>query len=431
MVTRSIDAGDGALAGSPASRRALLAACVGNVVEWYDFAIFGALGIVLVPVFFPSEQGADLLLAAFAVYATAFLARPLGAVFAGRRGDVHGRQRVLASVLLVMSLATAAIGVLPGQAAIGVTAGVLVVVLRATQGLAAGGELGLAAVFIAEHASSRRRGLVASLHTATLALGVALGFGVGGLVLLTATADDRTGWWRIAFLAALPLGLVGVYVRRRVADTPLFVQTDALRPSTPVRDLWVERRPALRAGFALAAAGSLAFNTWFVFLPNHLVATTDRSLEAALLTSVVGLLVAAGAAVCFGRWSDVHGRRPVVLGCVAALAIAAVPTWLLASSGSLVALAAAQSVIGAAVGGVLSVAMLAELFPTRLRATGLALTAGLGTAVLGGTAPLLDQVLVTVTGYDVLPAVYAAVVATLALLVLSGRPESASSELPS
>ena len=227
VVTRSIDTS--ALTGPVSSRRALVAACVGNVVEWYDFAIFGALGVVLVEVFFPSEQGADLLLAAFAVYATAFLARPLGAVFAGRRGDVHGRQRVLGSVVLVMSVATAAIGVLPGEARIGVIAGVLVVVLRATQGLAAGGELGLAAVFIAEHASSRRRGLVASLHTATLALGVALGFGIGGLVLLATSEDDRTGWWRIAFLAALPLGLVGVYVRRRVADTPHFVHAEALR----------------------------------------------------------------------------------------------------------------------------------------------------------------------------------------------------------
>jgi MHS family proline/betaine transporter-like MFS transporter len=114
---------------------------------------------------------------------------------------------------------------------------------------------------------------------------------------------------------------------------------------------------------------------------------------------------------------------------VAALAVAAVQMWLLASSGSLVALAAAQSVIGAAVGGVLSVATLAELFPSRIRATGLALTAGLGTAILGGTAPLVDQVLVTVTGYDVLPAVYAAVVAVLALLALSSRPETACSEL--
>jgi len=418
-----------ALSTTLASRRALVAACVGNVVEWYDFAIFGALGVVLVRVFFPSDKGADLLLAAFAVYATAFLARPLGAVLAGRLGDVRGRKRVLASVVLVMSGATAAIGVLPGEAQIGVSAGVLLVVLRATQGLAAGGELGLAAVFMAEHAASRRRGLVASWHTATLALGVALGFAVGGLILWTTSGDDRAGWWRIAFLAALPLGLVGVYVRQRVSDTPLFMHTDAPRSLKPVREVWARWRPELRAGLALAGTGSLAFNTWFVFLPNHLVATTDRTLAAALLTSVVGLTVTAGAAVSFGHWSDRHGRRPVVLGCVAALAMGAVPLWLLASSGSLMALAAGQSMVGAAVGGVLSVAMLAELFPTRLRATGLALTAGLGTAALGGTAPLVEQILVRVTGLDLIPAVYVIVVAAVTMFVLAARPETALVEL--
>ena len=304
--------GADAAAPSASSRRALMAACVGNVVEWYDFAIFGALGIVLVPVFFPSEAGVDLLLAAFAVYATAFLARPIGAVYAGRRGDARGRTGVLASVVLVMSGATAAIGLLPGEARIGVAAGVLVVLLRAAQGLAAGGELGLAAVFIAEHADRGRRGFVASWHTATLCLGIALGFGVGGLILWATSAEDgESGWWRLAFVLALPLGLIGVYVRRLV-DPPLFTASDTPRPSAPVGDLWRQRGPAVRAGFVLVGAGSLAFNTWFVFLPNHLVDTTSRSLDAALLTSVGGLVVAALSAVCLGRWSDLRGRRPVV-----------------------------------------------------------------------------------------------------------------------
>ena len=330
-----------------------------------------------------------------------------------------------------MSVATAAIGLLPGHARIGVSAGVLLVVLRGDPGLAAGGELGLAAVFVARaRPEPQNRGAVGSWHTATLALGVGLGFGVGGLILWATSADEHPGWWRLAFLAALPLGLVGVYVRRRVADAPLFVRADAPRPTTPVLELRRQWRPELRAGFALAATGSMAFNTWFVFfLPNHLVATTDRTLAAALLTSLVGLLVAAGAAVGFGRWSDLRGRRPIVLGCVGVVILGAVPMWLLAGSGSLVALAAAQSVMGAAVGGVLSVAMLAELFPTRLRATGLALTAGLGTAVLGGTAPLVEQLLVEVTGIDLIPAAYVTVVAAAALFVLAGRPETASSEL--
>jgi MHS family proline/betaine transporter-like MFS transporter len=401
-----------------------MAGCVGNVVEWYDFAIFGALGVVLVPVFFPAGDDSSVLLAAFAVYATAFVFRPLGAVLVGRRGDVLGRRTVLASVMIVMAVATASIGLLPGHARIGVAAGVAVVLLRATQGIAAGGELGLAAVFLAEHAPAGRRGFVASWHTATLALGVALGFGAGGLVLLAAPADDQATWWRVPFLAALPLGLVGIYVRRRVVDTPLFLGSRTREPGAarPVREVWTDHRPALKAGFALTAAGSLAFNTWFVFLPNHLVATTSRSLESALLTSAAGLLVAAGAAVGLGALSDRHGRRPVILVSLTTLALTAVPLWVLATNGSLLGLALGQSVVGAAVGGVLSVAWLAELFPTRVRATGLALTAGLATAALGGTAPLAGQVLVAVSGVALLPALYVAAVAGLALLAVAGHP---------
>jgi MFS transporter, MHS family, proline/betaine transporter len=400
-------------------------------VEWYDFAIFGALGIVLVPVFFPSEDGSSVLLAAFAVFATAFVARPLGAVVAGRRGDRFGRRTVLASVVIVMAAATAAIGLLPGHARIGATAGVAVVLLRATQGLAAGGEVGLAAVFIAEHAAPGRRGFVASWHTATLALGVAFGFASGALVLLAAPVDEEATWWRIPFLVAVPLGLVGLYVRRRVIDTPAFVNVRTSQPGAarPVREVWTEHRRALRAGFALTAAGSLAFNMWFVFLPNHLVDTTSRSLESALLTSVAGLVVAAGGALSLGRLSDRLGRRPVVLGSLAALCLAVVPLWTLATSGSLLGLAVAQSIVGTTVGGVLSIAWLAELFPTRVRATGLALTAGLATAALGGTAPLVGQVLVTTTGSATVPPIYVALVAAIALATLAAQPEPDSSRL--
>jgi len=404
------------------SRRALLAACEGNVVEWYDFAIFGALGVVLVQVFFPAEEGSDALLAAFAVFATAFLARPLGALVVGRRGDLAGRRTTLASVVIVMSLATAAIGLLPGHARIGVAAGVAVVALRAVQGGAAGGELGLAAVFIAEHAAEARRGAVASWHTATLALGVALGFAAAGTVLLVAPDDGESGWWRIPFLLALPLGLVGVYVRRVVAESPVFKSPsgqpgDARRP---LGEVWTEHRPAVRVGFAVVAAGSLTLNTWFVFLPNHLAATTSLDLEQTLLATVAGLLVTAAAAVGLGRLSDVRGRRPVVRACLATLAVSVVPLWLVATNGSLAAMALGQSVVGALVGGVLSVAMLAELFPTRVRATGLAMTGGLATAAFGGTAPIVGQVLVSATGLESVPSLYVALAASLALVMTAG-----------
>jgi MFS transporter, MHS family, proline/betaine transporter len=410
------------------TRRALFAACIGNGVEWYDFAIYGALGTVLVPIFFPLDD--QLLLSAFALYGTAFLVRPFGAVFFGRRGDSHGRQRVLVLVVGLMTGATALVGVLPGYAAIGLAAPLVLVGLRVAQGLAAGGELGVAAVFLIEHAPPRRRGFFGAWHTATLALGLASGLLVTGL-LARLPGDLSAGMWRVAFLIALPLGLVGVYLRRRVPETPRFVQlqrTASLAPG-PVRTLWNHHRSGLTTGFAVIAVGSLTFNTFFVFMPNHLAHTTSLTLPTALLTSVVGLAAAALAAVLLGGLSDRVGRRPVVLGSISALVLCAVPLNVAAHSGSLLALTLAEVAGGIAVGGTLSVSMLTEMFPADLRATALGLTAGLATALIGGTAPLVDQILFLATGSEVAPVLYVMAVGCLALLVARSWPETAFSTL--
>jgi MHS family proline/betaine transporter-like MFS transporter len=396
-------------------------------VEWYDFAVYGALGTTIVPVFFPTEEAATILFAAFAVYGTAFLLRPLGALLFGRRGDMLGRRGVLVTVILVMTGATAAVALLPGFAAIGVLAPSALMLLRATQGLAAGGELGVAAVFMVEHAPNDRRGGFAGWHTATLALGVAAGLGVAGLVALLPDDALDAGWWRMAFLLALPLGLVGLYLRRRVPETPRFVRlrkSDVLAIS-PIGEIWASHRGALRAGFVLIAAGALTFNTFFIYLPNHLVSTTTRTLPEALLTADLGLLAGAAAALALGRLSDRLGRRPVVVGSIAALIVFAVPMSLAAESGSLLALALAEIMAGIAVGGALSVSMLAEMFPTDVRATGLSMTAGLATALVGGTAPLFDQVLYKATGLEVAPALYVTAVAVLAFVTLRSWPETA------
>jgi MFS transporter, MHS family, proline/betaine transporter len=409
---------------TPVSRRALFAACIGNAVEWYDFAIYGALGTVIVTVFFPLDD--HILLSAFALYGAAFLVRPIGAVVLGRRGDSHGRQAVLVLVIALMTGATAVVGVLPGYAAIGVAAPVTLLLLRVAQGLAAGGELGVAAVFLVEHAPPRQRGLYGAWHTATLALGLASGLVVAGL-LARLPGDLSEGAWRVAFLLALPLGLVGVYMRRRVAETPGFVElqrTDALS-SGPIRALWTRHRHGLRAGFAVIAVGSLTFNTFFVFMPNHLAHTTSMTLATALLTAVVGLVAAAVAAVTLGRLSDRVGRRAVVLGSVTALVLCAIPMSLAAHSGSLLELTLAQVVAGIGIGGTLSVSMLTEMFPAELRATGLGLTAGLATALVGGTAPLVDQVLFLATGLEEAPALYVLVVGCLALATARSWPETA------
>jgi MHS family proline/betaine transporter-like MFS transporter len=192
----------------------------------------------------------------------------------------------------------------------------------------------------------------------------------------------------------------------------------------PVPALWANDRLAVMRGFALIAAGALAFNTFFIFMPNHLAATRKLDVTSMLAVSAAMLAVTAAAAVLLGRLSDVVGRRPVAIWSCVALAVLAAPLSI-AGSASQLGLLLAQLIIGGALAGVLLVAMVGELFPTPLRSTGMSMTAGLATALVGGTAPVIDQILVAAFHRDIAPGVYLSVVACLALLALWRWPETA------
>jgi MFS transporter, MHS family, proline/betaine transporter len=408
-------------------RTAVFAVGLGNAVQWYDFALYGAFAAVIGPLFFPAQNPSTVMLAAFATYGIALVLRPVGALMFGRMADLRGRRAVFVLIILIMAGATATVGLLPGYAAIGVLAPLTLILLRAVQGLAAGGELGVAGTLILEAAPSRRWGQMGSWHTSTLALGLGFGMGVASFLLLMESSDpSQAGWWRLAFLLALPLGLIGGFVRRRVSETSHFVAASQAGQTVrqPVPRLWSHHRVALLRGFALIAAGSLAFNTFFIFMPNHLAASRKLDLPPTLLLSAAALVVTAIAAVALGRLSDIVGRRPVAIWSSLALLILAIPTSILAGT-SQTGLLLAQLIMGSALAGVLLVAMVGELFPTPLRATGMAMTAGLATALVGGTAPAVDQILVTALNLDVAPGVYVSAVACLALLALWRWPETA------
>jgi MHS family proline/betaine transporter-like MFS transporter len=415
------------LRGVASSSTGVFALCLGNAVQWYDFALYGAFATIIGPVFFPSENPSTVLLAAFATYGTALIIRPFGALLFGRMADLRGRRAVFVPVILIMAGATAAVGFLPGYAAIGILAPVMLILLRAGQGLAAGGELGVAGVLILERAPSGRRGELTNWHTATLALGLGFGMAIASLLLFIEASDPaQASWWRLAFILALPLGLVGGFVRRRVSETSQFlaVKQAGQVMRQPIARLWATDRSALMRGFALIAAGSVGFNTFFIFMPNHLAATTEFDLVSMLAMSAAALVVAATAAVGLGRLSDVVGRRPVAIWSTVALTVLAVPASVFASSSRL-GLLLAQLAIGGAVAGVLLIAMVGELFPASLRSTGMSMTAGLATALLGGTTPLIDQILFTTVDLDVAPGLYLGLVGCLALAALWRWPETA------
>jgi MHS family proline/betaine transporter-like MFS transporter len=411
-----------------APQRALVAACVGNLVEWYDFAIFGAFASIIANTYFPSEDRTASLLATFAVFATAFLFRPVGAVLFGRRGDRLGRRRVLAFVIILMSLATTGIALLPGHASIGLAAPVLLVLLRAVQGMSIGGEASGASAFVVEYAPAGRRGWYGAWLWATVAFGLGVGVGAAAVLarLLPPSVLDAWGW-RLAFLAALPLGLTGLYLRLRLDETPSFQavqQADAVA-RRPVTDTLRAHPSRVLIGFGLVAAASLTFNTFFIFLPSHLVNSLNVPLSRTLGTALLGLAIVTAASPALGRLTDRIGRKPLLAAGTFALLVLTLPAYLLICRAGAVSLLIGYLLVGSALSCLVLPSFLAELFPTPVRSTGLAVTYGLASALFGGTAPFLATLMVQRTDNLLVPAYYATAMSLAAFIAALSAKETA------
>jgi MHS family proline/betaine transporter-like MFS transporter len=404
-------------------RRALVGACLGNAVEWYDFAVYGAFSTILAQVFFPpGEQAA--LTATFAVFASSFVARPIGALLVGRRSDQRGRRPALSRMIVVMTGATAAIAVIPSWSQAGVLAPALLLLLRLAQGFSVGGEVASSVAFLSESAPAGSRGWYGGWHTAGIAIGLSAGYAVAGLLSVALPDGALLDWgWRLAFLTALPLGLVSRYIRRRLDESPMFEAAPAPARPRVIADVVRGRAGAIGRGFLLVTTLSVAFNLWFVFLPGHLAARGTVPLGAALGGSMLGLLVAAATAPILGRFSDRAGRRPVLIGGTLALAVLAIPGFALAGRG-IAGLLLADVLLGALLGTLVVTAYVAEIFPTPVRATGVAVTYGVSTAVFGGTAPLVASLLAGAGAAWAIP-VYLTVVALLALVAAVTARETA------
>ncbi|MFE6622645.1 MFS transporter [Streptomyces sp. NPDC057740] len=411
--------------GTARSRRALVAGSVGNLIEWYEFGVYGYFATIIAARFFTPEGGSEIeaLVKTYASFALAFFFRPVGAAVFGRLGDRIGRRPVLILVIALMTGATTLIGALPTYDTVGALAPWLLTFLRVLQGLSAGGEFGGAVSVMTEFAPPGRRGLYGSWQSFTVALGLLGGAGAAALLATVLTERQLGDWgWRLPFLLTLPLGLGALWLRLRLDETPAFRQErEAQRPSGRA----VAGAIALGAGRIMgwAAAGY----TFLVVLPSYLQSALDASFQQALIATVLANLGFAMTIVPAGWLSDRVGRRPVMLAGAALVVVLAVPllNLLQAPGVSLTVKGAAVCGAGAVVGLMAGPgpAMLAELFPTNVRHTGLGLAYALSNAVFSGCAGLIITETIERTGNVDVPAYYAAAtcaVSALALATVSG-----------
>jgi MFS transporter, MHS family, proline/betaine transporter len=370
------------------------------------------------------------MLGSLLVFAVSFLIRPLGGLVWGPLGDRIGRQRVLATTILLMAGVTFGIGLLPGYATIGIAAPIGLILLRMIQGFSTGGEYGGAATFMAEYAPDRRRGLFGSF----LEVGSITGFTLGAsIVLLTerivGTAAMTEWGWRLPFLFAAPLGLIGLYLRRRLEDTPVFRELAASgqverETRTQLRDLARYWRPLLLL-VGLVVMLNVANYTLLAYMPTYLEAEIGLSSSASLTLIIIGQLVMVALLPLAGALSDRFGRKKLWWVSIAGLFVLAIPLY------QLMALEFGQAVVAFAVLGLLYVpqlatisAMFPAMFPTHVRYAGFAIAYNVSTAVFGGTTPAVNQFLIDRTGDPLVPAYYMMAACVVGAVALWFVPET-------
>jgi MHS family proline/betaine transporter-like MFS transporter len=413
--------------GTRGARRAFVGATIGNAAEWYDFAVYGFVAPYIGASFFPTGNSTTELLSSFAVFGLTFLVRPLGGLIFGPLGDRVGRKRVMVLVLVVMAVATTLVGLLPGYHTIGVAAPILLVVLRCLQALSAGGEYGSASTFMVEYAGPRRRARGSSWMMFSAVLGFMAGSGIAaGLAAAIGTGAMSAWGWRIPFLVAAPLGAIALYIRLKLEDTPEFraLHARGALSRTPLRETFkLPRTLAVTAG--IGALHATAFYLVMSYMTTYIASVLRLGSALALASTLTAGAVALVTLPVVATVADRVGRRAVLLPAAAATAVCGYPIFLLISTRTAVAVIAGHALLAILLAAFVStsVTTMAEVFPAKLRSSGVSVGYNLSAALFGGTAPFIATFLVDSTKNVRTPAWYLVCVAVIAVIAVAALRE--------
>jgi MFS transporter, MHS family, proline/betaine transporter len=419
-----------------AGGRAILAASIGNALEWYDFSVYAFFAIYISHNVFVDSGGAAALISAFLVYGVGFVARPVGAVVLGAYADRSGRRAALTLSLVLMAAGSLCIAIAPPYAVIGIGAPLLILCGRLLQGLSAGGEIGGAVSFLVEHAPPERRGAYASWLQSSMAVSNILGALTGVTLTSLLSPAQLASWgWRVPFILGLSVAPVGLWLRASLEETPEFEAARRARPAEPkhlltsLRDVFVEEPTGLVIAAGVSIVWVVGVYTLLLYMPTYMQRSLGFSPSEAFTASVVGNVVMAFGCIAAGRLSDRIGRVLTVRIGTLLLLIATYPVlaWVVATR-TVTALFIGQTVFCAIVsvftGSV--PAVLASLFPPRLRSTGVSLTYNFAAVVFGGFAPAVLTFLTERIHNTMAPAFYVVAAATVSLIALAFMPRSAA-----
>jgi MHS family proline/betaine transporter-like MFS transporter len=406
--------------------RQVIAAVIGNALEWYDFVVYGFLTVIISRLFFPAGSEYASLLLTMATFGVGFFMRPVGGIVIGIYADRKGRKAALQLIIGLMTLSMAMIALAPPYAAIGVAAPLLILMARLLQGFATGGEFASATSFLVESAPAHCRGFFGSLQMVGQSLAALGGAVAGALVTRTLAPEQLDAWgWRLPFLFGLLIGPVGIWIRRYLDETEDFLRSkQAAESRLPLGKLLAMNTRAVLTTFGMVVSGTITYYVVLVYMPTFARTQLNMPLGDAFIAQVVGLLCLTAVIPIFGALSDRIGRKPILITALILYLVGLYPlfSWLHASP-SLAHLTIVQAVLCSFVGmffGPISTA-LAEQFPVGVRSTGLAIAYNFAVMMFGGFAQFIVTWLIRETGSPIAPAFYVmagAVVGLVATLFL-------------
>jgi MHS family proline/betaine transporter-like MFS transporter len=409
------------------SARLIAAGAIGNVLEWYDFAVYGYFASVIGRTFFPGEDPLALLLSAYGIFAVGFVARPLGGAVIGHIGDRYGRRAALTLSVVAMALPTCAIGLLPGYQTLGVAAPILLTVLRVIQGLSVGGETTTSIVFLVEHAPERRRALMATVSCGGATAGIMMGSAAGAVLASVMPTAALDSWgWRIPFVLGLLVGVAGYFIRRDMVEEP---RTPPLRP--PLVEAVHGHGLLIARLFGMSVLNACGFFVMFVYIVSWLERIDGVDAARALDINTINMVLQVLVMVATAWLSDRIGRKPLMLTATALCFVGALPLlWLMHHPDPLLIFAGQFGVtllLGTTWG--VQPAIMVEATPPGVRCTVIAIAFNLAMGLVGGLSPLVATWLVASTHLDLSPAFLVMAAAAVTFLSVLSFGESYRSKL--